>query len=144
MDHLLLVGIDCSDCCQRALDYAAARAKASNARMAIIHVIDWSPYSFNTPMENEVRHKRREQELERARVEIIDPITARLREQGIEADGIIRHGHPAETISRVAGEIGATNIVVGRRGLSGLKAHIFGSVPGKLVQIAEQPVTVVP
>ena len=144
MDHLLLVGIDCSACCHRALDYAAARAKASNAPMVLIHVIEWSPYTFNTPMENEVRHKRREEELDRARTEIVDPLVSRLREQGLAVEGMIRHGHPAETISQVANEIGATNIVIGRKGMSRVTSHLFGSVPGKLVQIADQPVTVVP
>ena len=144
MEHKLLVGIDCSDCCNRGLDYATARARASNSRLVLIHVIEWSPYTFNTPMENEVRHKRREEELERARAEIIDPLVARLREQGLRVEGIIRHGSPAETISQVATEIGATNIVIGRRGLSRFRSHVFGSVPGKLVQIADQPVTVVP
>ena len=144
MDQLFLVGIDCSECSQRALDYAAAWAKANKARLAVVHVIEWSPFSFNTPMENEVRHKRREDELERAHAEIVDPVVRELRSQGIEAEGIIRHGHAAETINQLASEVGASNIIIGRKGASSIKTHLFGSVPSMLVQIADQPVTVVP
>jgi nucleotide-binding universal stress UspA family protein len=67
-----------------------------------------------------------------------------LRSQGIEAEGIIRHGHAAETINQLASEVGASNIIIGRKGASSIKTHLFGSVPSMLVQIADQPVTVVP
>ena len=144
MDPILLVGIDGSQCSQRALDYAAARAKDNNARLFVVHVIEWSPFSFNTPMENEVRHKRREDELARAQEQIINPLVRELRDQGINAQGLIRHGHAAETISQLAAEVGATNIVIGRKGASSIKTHLFGSVPSMLVQIADKPVTVVP
>lgn len=144
MNHKLLVGVDCSDCSDRALAYAASWAKADEGQLIVVHVINWSPFSFSTPMENEQRHKRREAELERARKEIVDPIVARLKADGIDATGAIRHGHPAETINQLAAELGATSIVVGRKGKSSMKTHLFGSVPSSLVQIADCPVTVVP
>jgi nucleotide-binding universal stress UspA family protein len=144
MEQKLLVGIDCSTCGDRALEYAAAWAESSGIPMVVVHVIEWSPYSFNTAMENEVRHQRREAELERARAEIVDPVVKRLRERGIEAEGLIRHGHPAHTINELAAEAGVTNIIVGRTGTSRIKSHLFGSVPSTLVQVAEIPVTVVP
>ncbi len=144
MDQKLLVGIDCSNCCQRALEYAASWARSANAPVVVVHVIEWSPYSFSTPMENDARHKRREAELERARAEIVDPAVKLLRDQGIEAEGLIRHGHPANTLNALAEEAGAVGIVVGRTGASDIKSQLFGSVPSKLVQVARVPVTVVP
>jgi nucleotide-binding universal stress UspA family protein len=144
MEQTFLVGIDCSNCSQRALDYAASWAKTTGARLIVVHVIEWSRFSFSTPMENETRHKRREDELSRAQSEIIDPVVSKLREQGIEVQGLIRHGHAAETLSQLASEQGANNIIIGRKGASKLKTHLFGSVPNMLVQISEKPVTVVP
>jgi len=144
MSKVVLVGVDCSKCSHRALDYAAARVGASNAQLVVVHVIDWSPYSFNTPQENEERHKRREAELDRAHAEVVDPIVNDLREKGISARGVIRHGHPAETIDAVAQEFGATNIVIGKTGSSRIKSQLFGSVTNTLVQISKIPVTVVP
>ena len=144
MKQKLLVGVDCSECCERAIDYAAAWAKAVAAPLVVVHVIEWSPYSFNTPMENEERHRRRETELERARAEIVEPVLRRLAEQGVAAEGMVRHGHPADTLSAVAAQSGVTNIVVGRTGSSRLKSQLFGSVPSTLVQVSDVPVTVVP
>jgi nucleotide-binding universal stress UspA family protein len=144
MSQVLLVGIDSSDCCQRSVEYAVEWARSANAKLILLHVIEWSPYSFNTASENEVRHKRREEELARAHADLIDPLEAELRAKGLEVEGLVRHGHPAKTLIEVAEEKGAGNIVIGRKGSSRLKAQFFGSVPSTLVQISSIAVTVVP
>lgn len=144
MSKVLLVGVDCSECSNRALDYAARVAEKQHCQLVVVHVIDWSPFSFNTPKENEERHRRREAELDRAHQEIVDPVVNSLRDEGHHARGVVRHGHPAETIDAVARECGATNIVIGKTGSSRLKAQLFGGVANTLVQISEIPVTVVP
>lgn len=144
MSKVLLVGIDCSNCSQRALDYAAGRAEESNLQLIVGHVIDWSPFSFNTAQENAERHKRREDELDRAHKEIVDPVVSQLREKGIFARGVVRHGHPAETLSAIGEEFGVTNIIIGKTGSSRIKTQLFGSVANTLVQVSKLPVTVVP
>lgn len=144
MMDTLLVGVDGSECCRRAIDFAGTQAKAGNARLVVTYVIEWSPYTFNTPEENEVRHKRREEEIERAETEVLDPVVASLKNSGIEVEGVVRHGHAAQVLTDLAEEVGATQIFIGRRGLSKLKALMFGSVAGTLVQISPIPVTVVP
>ena len=144
MSLVFLVGVDCSDCSSRALDYAADRASLQGAKLLVAHVIEWSPFQFSTVEENAERHKRREEELKRAHEEIVDPIVHSMRERGIDAEGIVRHGHVAKTLDVLANEFGVTNIVLGRIGASGLKAQLFGTVASTLVQIADVPVTVVP
>jgi len=144
MTQVLLVGTDCSNCSKRALDYATQWAKSAGLRLYVAHVIEWSPFSFNTPQELDERHKRREDELDRAHAQIIDPIVEELKAEGIDVLGVIRHGHPAETLNELANELGATNIIIGRRGRSAIKAKLFGSATSTLVQIADHPVTVVP
>ena len=144
MSLVFLVGVDCSTCGSRALEYAADRAAGNQATLLIAHVIEWSPFSFSTPQENEERHKRREEEIHRAQSEIIDPILDELNEKGVQAEGVVRHGHVAETLISIARENDATNIMIGRHGSSKLEARLFGSVANTLVQIADRPVTVVP
>ena len=144
MTPVFLVGVDCSECSERALEYAANRARAHNARLLVAHVIEWSQFTFSTPQENEERHKRREEELQRAHAEVVDPIVEKLCASGVKAEALVRHGHVADTLNRLAGEEGATNIIVGRHGSSRLKAQVFGSVASSIVQIADCPVTVVP
>ena len=144
MSLVFLVGVDCSTCGSRALEYAANRALVSNATLLIVHVIEWSPFSFSTPQENEERHVRREEEIKRAQSEIIDPILDDLKEKGVDAEGVVRHGHVAETLIQISQENEASNIMIGRHGSSRLEARLFGSVANTLVQIADRPVTVVP
>ena len=144
MSETILVGVDGSEGGKRAADFAAKRAKEGEARLIVAYVIEWSPYSFNTPEENEMRHKRREEEIARAESEVLAPLVASLTKAGIKAEGVVRHGHAAEVLSGLAREYSAGQIFVGRRGLSKLKAMLFGSVAGSLVQISPVPVTVIP
>jgi len=140
----LIVGVDCSECGDRAVKYAAEQARLSNAKLYVAHVIEWSQYSFSTVQENAERHKRREQEIQRANSEVVDPIVDRLKSEGLDVEGLVRHGHVADTLNTLAKERSVNSIILGRQGASKLKAHIFGSVVSRLVQSAECAVTVVP
>ena len=144
MPITLLVGVDGSEGGTRAAEFASKRAKESGARLVVAYVIEWSPYTFNTPQENELRHKRREEEIARAESEVVQPLVASLQGKGIAAEGMVRHGHAAEVLSQLAKEEKADQIFVGRRGLSKLQAMLFGSVAGSLVQVSPVPVTVIP
>lgn len=144
MTDILLVGVDGSDGGVRAAEFAARHAKGTDARLIVAYVIEWSPYSFNTPEENEERHKRREEEISRAETEVLAPLVASLKKAGAKAEAVVRHGNPAAVLSGLAGEYKASQIFIGRRGLSTLKALLFGSVAGSLVQISPVPVTVIP
>jgi nucleotide-binding universal stress UspA family protein len=144
MGLVFLVGVDCSNCSNRALEYAAERAEGKDSKLVIAHIIEWSPFTFSTPQENEERHKRREEELKRAHVDIVDPLVKQFRDKGLDVEGVVRHGHAAETLIRIANEVEATNIVIGRKGESRFKKQLFGSVASAMVQIADRPVTVVP
>jgi nucleotide-binding universal stress UspA family protein len=144
MSSVLMVGVDCSACGDRAIEYAERHAKRASAHLYVAHVIEWSPFTFSTVEENAERHKRREEEIQRAHIEVIDPVVSRLKGAGIEVTGLVRHGHVAETLNTLAGEHDVTNIIIGRQGTSMLKAHVFGSVGSRLVQVADCAVTVVP
>lgn len=144
MSSVLMVGVDGSKCGERAVEFAARRAKNSGARLYITYIIEWSPFTFSTAMENAERHQRREEEIQRAHSEIVDPIVDRLKAEGLDAEGLVRHGHVADTLNSLAKSKGVVNIILGRQGTSKLKAHVFGSVGSRLVQSAECAVTVVP
>jgi nucleotide-binding universal stress UspA family protein len=144
MKAVYLVGIDGSNCSSRALTYAKERARDSAGKVVVAYVIEWSPFSFSTVEENAERHKRREEELARAQTEVVGPVVEALRAEGLDAEGLVRHGHPADTLARLGKKLEATCIIVGRKGSSPLKAKLFGSVAGSLVQISDRPVSVVP
>lgn len=144
MSNSVLVAVDGSEGSNRALRYASERAKLGGARLIVTYVIEWSPYSFNTPEENAERHGRREQEIDRATQGVVDPAIAMLTAEGIVCEAVVRHGPPAETLVKLAAKHQVQQIVIGRRGQSGIKNLLFGSVVGNLVQTSPVPVVVVP
>jgi nucleotide-binding universal stress UspA family protein len=143
MRGTVLVGVDGSDASVRAVEFARDRAEALGVGLVLAHIIPWSPYSFNTPEENEVRHARREAELRAAQEQVLEPAMARVGDVA-PCVPVARHGDRAETLNTIAREHDAFHILVGRTGESRLKARVFGTVPGQLIQIADVPVTVVP
>lgn len=144
MSEKIVVGYDGSDSSQRALDFAADRARAIGATLVIAHVLEWSPYSFLTPTELEERHKRRNDELLRAETALISPVAKKLRDSGVTVETELKYGHIAETMCRIATDHQAVQIVIGRQGQSKMTARLFGSVAGTLAQVAPAPVTIVP
>ena len=51
MDNVVLLAVDGSAGSDRALDHALKRAKTAGSKLVIAFVIEWSPYTFNTPEE---------------------------------------------------------------------------------------------
>lgn len=144
MKNTFLLAVDGSAGSDRAISFAADRAKRGDASVVVAYVIEWSPYSFNTPEENAQRHKRREEELTRATDSIVAPVVERLKKEGLQVSSEVRHGHTSQTLTELAEEHKAAQIFIGRRGESGLKSMLFGSVTANLVQTSPVPVTVVP
>ncbi len=144
MANSYLLAVDGSPGCAKAIEFAAERAKLGGAKLIVCYVIEWSPYSFNTPEENATRHKRREEELDKATNVIVKPVAAQLEQDGLTVETVVRHGHTAATLIELAEEHDVAQIIIGRRGESGLKQMIFGSVAANLVQTSPVPVVVVP
>ena len=63
--------------------------------------------------------------------------------RGIKAETILASGHPAKIILDIAKIKGADLIVVGSRGLGGVKGLLLGSVSNAVVQNSKVPVMVV-
>lgn len=144
MTDTFVVGVDGSQGSERAAVFAAERAKIVGAKLVVVFVIEWSPYSFNTPEENEQRHKRREEEITRAHEKVLDPMMRQISREGLETESMVRHGNIAEVMNRVATERHAIGMYIGRLGNGRLKNILFGSVTSQLVQSSHIPVTVVP
>lgn len=144
MPAKLLVGLDGTGAGARALAHTKRLATLiGDCEIVVAYVIDWSPFTFQTPEENAQRHKRREEELKTAHERVVDPAVQELRDGGFAAEGIVRHGDVAETLDSLATEAGADQIVVGRASEGGIAKRIFGSSTSNLVMHASVPVTVV-
>lgn len=63
--------------------------------------------------------------------------------RGVKAETVLASGHPAKIILDIAKIKGADLIVVGSRGLGGVKGLLLGSVSNAVVQNSKVPVMVV-
>lgn len=144
MSNKLLVGLDGADSGGRALSFAKNLATLiGDCEIIVAYVIEWSPFSFQTPEENEKRHQRREEELKIAHERILDPAVKQLVAEGFNATGVVRHGDVAGTLDAIAVEQKAAQIIVARASEGGFAARLFGSSTSALVMKASVPVTVV-
>ena len=144
MKTRILVAIDGSECSKRALDTAVSHAKLTGSSLILAYVIDWSPYTFNTPEENEQRHNRRQSEISRAQESVLDPEASSLENSGLEIKTVVRHGKIAQTLVDLTKEHEVGQIYIGKIGESRMQSMIFGSVTLALVQASRVPVTIVP
>lgn len=144
MPDTIVVAYDGSEASGRALDFAHARAKQKGVPLLVVHVLEWSPYSFLTPEEIAERHARRTEELARAEAAIIAPVMARYTDKGVKISASIKFGHVVETLVEEAEKAGASEIISGRTGNSGVLSRVFGSVAGTLAQVSPVPCTIVP
>lgn len=140
----LVIGLDGHGSGEHALKFASElAAKTSDCELLVVYVIEWSPFSFQTPEENAERHKRREEEIAIAMERVVNPAVESLKEAGLAARAIVRHGDVADTIDRIAHEEGASQIIIARNSSGGLTSRLFGSSTASLVMNARVPVTVV-
>lgn len=143
MTDIYIVGFDGSPQSRRSVDYAASSAKSSGAQLVLVHVLEWSPYSFHTPEELAERHGRREKELERANA-AVQPVVDELNKNGVKTDCEVQHGNVAELLCKAATDRNATQIIIGRTGDSAFAQRLLGGLVLTLAQIAPVPLTIVP
>lgn len=144
MTSKLVIGLDGHGSGERALNFAQKLAGLiGDCELLVVYVVEWSPFSFQTPQENEERHKRREEEISTAMERVVTPALEKLEKAGLTAKGIVRHGDVADTIISIAKDESADQIIVCRASEGGIAKRIFGSATSNLVMGASVPVTVV-
>lgn len=140
----LVIGLDGHSSGEKALEFAKGIAKrVDDCELIVAYVIEWSPFTFQTPEENEQRHKRREEEISTALERVVNPAVAALTEAGFNARGRVRHGNVADTLDAIAHDESASQIIIARSSEGGITSRIFGSSTANLVMNARVPVTVV-
>lgn len=137
----ILVCTDGSEQSKKAMEEAAKIAGGCNVdNVSVIHVYDekfripvWGEEQ-NITREDIERFKKLEEDRKEERKKILTAAVDFFKEKGISAKGIFKEGHPAETITRAAKEEEVDMLVVGSRGLGGLKKLWLGSVSNALLQ----------
>ncbi|ARS53182.1 universal stress protein [Kushneria konosiri] len=117
MYHTILVPLDGSGNANKALDIAAHLARASHARLYLLHV------PVTGALENDTQKSQDEtaMELVQTALETIDA-------SDIDTSILVRRGDPAEVIEREAHRLDADAIVMGYKGMGRTSNATGGSV----------------
>jgi nucleotide-binding universal stress UspA family protein len=142
----VMVGVDFSDTCRRAVSAAAELAGRDRSTLRVVHTFfgPWTRlhYRAPTPSSPEFQQQYR-QSLQRQLEHFIDglklPEGDFTLQSSIEGD----YSSPAFGLIRLAGEFGADLIVVGTRSRSGLMRLLLGSTAERVLREAECTVLVV-
>ena len=137
----ILVPVDFSDHSAKALEFALELAAAFKARIELLHCYQLSPaalspYGMVLPesFDREVREA-----AARRLGEWRDTVAAR----GVEVGAHLSSMLPSLAITDTADELKADLVVMGTRGLSGLKHVLLGSVAERVLRTARCPVLTV-
>ncbi len=137
----LLVPVDFSTHSDHALECAIGLAKTFGAKIHIIHAYHLPiqvatpdqiviPQDFWTAVRDSAARK-----LEKA----VQKVTA----EGLQAEMHLAEMPPAQAVTQTAEKIGADLIIMGTRGLTGLKHVLLGSVAERTIRTAPCPVMTV-
>ena len=128
----IFVAIDGSEHAWKALDYAAELAKGMKCSGALLAMYDMDDPMLATEVSG----------LD----DLGDKLLAQAKERiggSVEAEYEYQVGYPPEMILSAAEKSGADMIVMGSRGLSGIKELLLGSVSNHIVHYAKVPVVIV-
>lgn len=135
----ILAATDFSDTARAGLDWAIELALTHNARIDLVHALlvpsratDFvpSPPDFTEALQEAASGR-------------LNEITRMVREKGVEVDADLKLGVPSQVILDTAADLQADLVVIGTRGLSGLRHLLLGSTAERVVQHADCPVLTV-
>ena len=143
----ILVATDGSEEAALALTTAADLSKSTNSELHVAYVF---PTAVQRPFPNPVLARpadEMEHELEEAMhqaQEFLDKQVEKVKGEGVEvAETHLVRGRPDREIVHLSEEIGAGLIVMGSRGLGGVRRALMGSVSDSVVRHAHCPVLIV-
>jgi nucleotide-binding universal stress UspA family protein len=130
----VLVGTDGSDTAERAVEHAAALARAFDARLTILTAFAPHPREEIERVQSEAPEELRWMLTDAAQAEdrahsgkaLADRLGVR------EVRTRVARGDPAEALIDTADDVGADVIVVGSKGMTGTGRFLLGSVPNRV------------
>lgn len=139
----LIVGMDFSECGERAFRMAARLASqhSGGAAIHIAHAVSDKEMTLGSKVEKQA------DAMGHAPREIWDRAVRVLESEGIALDAVpiwqhVRLGAPAEVITQVAADYDADLVIVGTHGRTGVKRLVMGSVAESLTRDGRFPVLV--
>ncbi len=136
----ILVPLDGSRLAATALPYALALARAADARISLLSVVEFPPERAGMPSaaarEGDGRHVTES-------TAYLESVATAVRADGLAATTVVRHGNPASEILAASEDEGCSLIVISTHGRTGLERLRIGSVAQHVLRHAIIPILVV-
>lgn len=129
----IVVPVDFSETSIKALDYAVALAKEFDARIHLVHVLEFPAIFNNASNPSYVLWNK---EAKRLATERLAELIGAKVNKSIQADYEVRFGRAFQTIDDAAREQKADLIVIGTHGFTGLKHLLLGSTAERVLRHA--------
>jgi len=145
--YKILLATDGSTSSFKAVEKTIQLVKNMKAEVTVLSVVHDVPvYQFHDALSSEhlvAVQKSLEERAEKTAQEILEKTADLFRENGLEVNVILKKGHPAEVICQVAEEGGFDFVVMGSRGLGGIKELLLGSVSNRVAHCTKSSVLIV-
>ncbi|MDD2898641.1 MAG: universal stress protein [Desulfuromonadaceae bacterium] len=138
----ILTAIDFSENSECAFDYALTLAAQFSAELTIIHVIN-EPVDLRGFYVPHISFEQLEKEIEESAVKMMENFCSSKLGSFSNYKTAIVTGVPSDEITLTAENIGASLIVLGTHGRTGLDRILFGSTAERVVRSAPCPVLTV-
>ncbi|MCH4096170.1 MAG: universal stress protein [Acidaminococcus provencensis] len=143
MFEKILVPVDGSETAWRALDTARAIADKCHGSLVVIHVVQPFNNSIMGVGLDQLVMKESNEELGKVGTSVLQLAREKLEDFTGEKEFLKEAGYPYEEILNAVEDKNCTAIVIGSRGLSGIKEFFMGSVSSKVSQYGKVPVLIV-
>ncbi|QOT12325.1 universal stress protein [Paenibacillus sp. JNUCC32] len=138
----IMVAIDKAEITNKILDATIEIARNKQTQVTLVHVsqdyvsngMTYVPVNFLEEVLNE---------MEKASLEQLQEAKSKLKSAGINPETIHLKGDPAHEILNYAWDTEQRLIIIGSRGLRGVKGMMLGSVSHKVSQLSSCPVLIV-
>lgn len=138
----IMVAIDKAEITNKILDATIEIARNKQTQVTLVHVsqdyvsngMTYVPVNFLEEVLNE---------MEKASLELLQEAKSKLKSAGINPETFHLKGDPAHEILNYAWDTEQRLIIIGSRGLRGVKGMMLGSVSHKVSQLSSCPVLIV-
>ena len=141
----VIVPVDFSDISKHAMNFAAEFCELIDGEILLLYVLEFPISQFS------ITKEANRQAMENFyTTKFIDSIQAdltswekALSEKGVKVRAALKYGNPFKKITRTIAEEEADYIVMGSKGVSGLKEFLLGSNAARMIRFAQCPVIII-
>lgn len=142
MYRKIMVATDGSEHSAKAVDHAIELCKSTGAELLAVTVVNMDALSCMEENDRDVYCKVQDA-LEKRANDILNGVEKKANKENVLVKRIIQVGDPAEVVVELAKREAVDLIVIGTRGLLGVKRVVLGSHAEKIVRWSSVPVLVV-